>query len=110
MIHQHCRASRSSQQGNGSLEPLFAIKGFHSLSAIAIDEFIQMWIPQSLIDGSKTRLGTLEGGLSVKLPAAHVADGEDHTSASQNIPFDDFAVHKGRDAEDRFPRKNGRFE
>ena len=70
------------------------------------DKFIQMWIAQSLIDGSKTRLGTLEGGLSGKLPAAHVADGEDHASANRNIPLDDFAVHKGRDAEDRFPRKN----
>ena len=92
------------------MKPFPPIKSFHPLAAVAIDEFVQIWVVQSLIDCPKTRLGTLEGTLRVKLPAAHVANGEYHTPTAQNISLDDFAVLPRRDAKDHFLRKRGNLE
>ena len=98
------------RERDGGLESFLSIKRLNAFATVPIDEFVQIGVAQRLIDRSETSLGTLEGSLRVKLPAAHMADGEDNTSTRQNIPLDNFAVNERRDSEDGFLRKHGEFE
>lgn len=111
LVDQDSHRARRSQKGNGSFEPLFATEGLHAQSApVSIDQLIEMWVAQRLVNSSEPRLRTSEGGLSIEFPIAHVGDREDHSSAVENIPLDSLAIFERGNPQDGFGGKRSNLE